>query len=146
MNDRIKALYQSEIMRHAKNPSHEGELAGASHVLSAYNPLCGDQYRLYLRIAGGIIEDASFTGYGCAISKASTSILTDRCRGESLTGIKPLIALFRQVLDPDSPDNPEALTSDDELLAFSATRIFPERAQCASLAWDELDAWLMKNT
>ena len=138
MSDRLKALYKSQILTRSQNPAHFGEDSEATHVIEAYNPMCGDQYKLYLQIEGDQIRKASFTGYGCAISKASTEVLSERLQGKTLDDVKEEVALFLKVIDPEAAEQPEELTDDDTLLAFAGTRQHPEREQCASLSWSEL--------
>ncbi len=138
MNDRIKALYQSHILVNAKDTSHQGKLEDATHVLEAYNPMCGDQYTVSLKIVDDVIEKATFDGFGCAISKASTAVLTKQIEGKTLVEIKPFIELFHELVNELSDQSPESLTSDEDLLAFAAAREFPERKVCATLSWEEL--------
>ncbi|KYG74446.1 nitrogen fixation NifU-like protein [Roseivirga ehrenbergii] len=138
MNDRLKALYKTQILVHAKSHFNEGVLEDYTHKLQAYNPVCGDQFDLYLKFEDNIIQNTSFKGYGCAISKASTSVLTKHLLGKTRSEAKALIELFLKVIDPESSESPESLTSDEELLAFASAREFPERLTCANLAWKKL--------
>lgn len=138
MNDRLKALYKTQILAHAKSSFNEGVLDDFTHKLQAYNPVCGDQFDLYLKFEDDIIQKTSFKGYGCAISKASTSVLTKQLLGKSKSEAKALIELFLKVIDPESLESPESITSDEELLAFASAREFPERLTCANLAWEKL--------
>lgn len=137
MNDRLKQLYKSHILTKSKDNTHVGELKGYTHVLEAYNPMCGDKYSLYLQVADQTILDASFKGFGCAISKASTSVLTERLIGSDFTDAKRLANLFMEIINPDSATAVEELTEDEELQAFAGTRDYPERIECAGLAWKE---------
>jgi len=136
MNERLKNLYKTQILTYAKDSTHEGELADATHVLEAYNPMCGDKYTVYLLVKKSTVIDAKFKGYGCAISKASTAILVEKIIGKELSEVQTLVTLFLQVINEQSSQQPEALTSDEALLAFAATREFPERKKCASLSWE----------
>lgn len=138
MNERIKALYQSHILTKSKDESHVGKLADATHILEAYNPMCGDKYSVYLKMDADRIIDARFEGYGCAISKASTAVLTEKVIGQNIEELKPIIESFLELIDADSNQAPETLSSEDQLLAFAAAREFPERRSCASLSWEEL--------
>lgn len=138
MNERLKELYKSHIIKKAKDDTHVGELPAYSHLIEAYNPMCGDKYILYLQVTGGKVTEASFNGFGCAISKASTAVLTDRLIGTCLTEVKALVDLFLELIDPESKIPVEQLTEDEELWAFAGTRDYPERIQCAGLAWTEL--------
>lgn len=144
MNDRLKALYKTQILGRSQNPEHFGEMSEATHVLEAYNPMCGDQYKLFLLIEGEVIKKASFHGYGCAISKASTEVLTERMTGKDLKNIAEEVALFLAIIDPESTTEPGDLTSEDDLLAFAGTRQYPEREQCASLSWSEIAEFIRK--
>lgn len=138
MNERLKELYKKHILIKAKDERNVGELEGYTHLLEAYNPMCGDKYTLYLKIADDTIQSASFKGFGCAISKASTAVLAARLIGISLTEAGELTSLFLELINPDSKAAVEAITADEELQAFAGTREYPERQQCASLAWTEL--------
>lgn len=139
MNDRIKGLYQEHILAKSKDESRIGQLKNPTHVLEAYNPMCGDKYTLYLFIENNLIKEAMFEGYGCAISKASTVVLIDTIIGKSLEEISAAIKNFLQLIDARSDKEPEEITSDDQLLAFAAAREFPERRTCASLSWNEFN-------
>ena len=138
MNDRLKNLYKTQILAHAKDQTHVGVLSNATHILEAYNPMCGDKYTLYLIVENESIIEASFKGYGCAISKASTAILVHKIAGKELSEVKAIVTLFMEILDENSDQSPESLTQDEALLAFAATREFPERKKCASLSWEEM--------
>jgi nitrogen fixation NifU-like protein len=116
----------------------------ATHEVKAYNPMCGDKYVIYLKILDDKVMDASFTGFGCAISRASTSILTKKIIGLEKVELSILIKLFFEIIDSKSEDQAENLTTDKELLVFAAAREFPERKKCASLGWDELEQWILK--
>ncbi len=138
MSNRLKELYQTQIKEHSKNPFNEGEMQDPTHVLKAYNPLCGDKYSVFLKVEDNTILDASFTGFGCAISKASSSILVKKSIGRNLDEVAEIVKLFLKIIDPESKIPAQELSDDPELLAFSATRKFPERQKCASLSWDEM--------
>lgn len=138
MNDRIKSLYRSHILVNAKDESHHGKLEDPTHVLEAYNPMCGDKYTLYLKLVDGVIEEATFEGFGCAISKASTAVLTHQIEGKTVDQVKPIVELFHELVNESSGHSPESLTNDEDLLAFAAAREFPERKVCATLSWGEL--------
>jgi nitrogen fixation NifU-like protein len=135
MTDKLKQLYKTQILKHSQNPFNEGKLEAYTHLIKAYNPVCGDQFDLYLNIIDQQVIEASFTGYGCAISKASTSVLTKQIIGKGKTEIDAFVADFLKLLDPNASQLPEEITADEELLAFAAAREFPERLSCANLAW-----------
>ena len=139
MSERIKGLYQTHILAKAKEEKLVGQLRQFTHVLEAYNPMCGDKYSIQMKIVGGIVEDARFEGYGCAISKASTAVLIESIIGRSTTEIKAMLSDFLELIEKESDRDPEEITNDDQLLAFAAARAFPERKKCASLAWEEMN-------
>ena len=142
MNERIKGLYQKHILAKSKEVQLVGKLADYTHALEAYNPMCGDQYTVYLRLLEDRVEDARFEGYGCAISKASTAVLAELVIGKTLVEIGPLITSFLELIDEDSLNEPEAITTNEQLLAFAAARDFPERKACASLSWERVNEYL----
>lgn len=133
---KLKQLYRSIILGYNKNPYHYEEMESPDHEIEAYNPLCGDKYKLYLQIEDGGIKKASFTGFGCAISKASTSILVKRLEGMKLEEIVPMKEEFLSIAFEGVP------TEDEEFEAFAAAKAFPGRSTCVSLSWDSLQEWL----
>jgi nitrogen fixation NifU-like protein len=132
-------LYQEVILDHNKRPRNFGVLADANHSADGYNPLCGDKVHLSLRVDDDIVTNVAFQGSGCAISKASASMMTDSIKGRSVAEARDLFARFhRMVTTP--PDQP---TEDlGKLSALSGVRAFPVRVKCASLAWHTLKAAL----
>lgn len=142
MNEQIKALYKSVILKHDKDPFHFEKKEKATHVLKAYNEICGDRFELFFEINDGKIMDAYFHGFGCAISKASTSVLIKKIINQPISEVKNLIDLFlKNIIGEDN--TPEI--SDEELTAFFAAKDFPGRQKCATLAWEEMKGFLMVN-
>lgn len=139
MNERLKQLYRSQILEMAKNPFNEGEMINPTHTIEAYNPLCGDHFFVYLKLDNGVIEKASFKGYGCAISKASTSLLAKSIEEKTLQQANDLIEMFLELINAESKKDPESITQDERFLAFASAREFPERLSCANLAWEVLN-------
>ena len=135
---KIKELYQETILQHSKKPVNEKEMADPDLMIRAYNPMCGDKYTFYLKVENEVIKEASFSGYGCSISKASSSILMKKIVGMSIQETSALVKVFMEILDPESAHATSDLSQDKELLAFSATRSFPERIQCAALGWKKV--------
>lgn len=133
----LSDLYQEVILDHNRRPRNFHALAGASHTAEGYNPLCGDRLTLYLKVNGDTIEDVSFQGAGCAISKASASLMTDAVKGRTTAEAQALFERFhRMVTTP--PDQPvEEL---GKLSSLAGVREFPVRVKCASLAWHTLKA------
>ncbi len=138
MNDEIKELYQQVILDHNKNPRNFGTPDSCSHDANGHNPLCGDTVHVYLTVNNGVIEDAHFKGAGCAISKASASIMTDIVRGKSVEEAKKLFEAFHKLIVDDSiePD----VDVYGKLAVFAGVREFPSRVKCASLAWHTMQA------
>jgi nitrogen fixation protein NifU and related proteins len=133
----LSELYQEVILDHNRRPRNFHTLAGASHSAEGYNPLCGDRLTLYLKLSGDTIEDVSFEGSGCAISKASASLMTDAVKGRTRAEAQALFERFhRMVTTP--PDQP--VEEMGKLSSLAGVREFPIRVKCASLAWHTLKA------
>jgi nitrogen fixation protein NifU and related proteins len=130
-------LYQEVILDHNRRPRNFHPLADASHSAEGYNPLCGDRLTLYLKVNGETIEDVSFEGAGCAISKASASLMTDAVKGRTKAEAQALFDRFhRMVTTP--PD--QSVEDMGKLSSLAGVREFPIRVKCASLAWHTLKA------
>jgi nitrogen fixation NifU-like protein len=135
----LSDLYQEVILDHNRRPRNFHAMPAASHRAEGYNPLCGDRLTLYLQIADGTIRDAAFEGSGCAISKASASIMTDELKGRTVADAEALFDRFhRMVTTP--PDRP--VEDMGKLSALAGVREFPVRVKCASLAWHTFKAAL----
>jgi len=135
-------LYQQVILEHNKNPRNFNKLDNATHTAEGYNPLCGDHLTVYLHINDdNTIEEISFEGDGCAISKASTSMMTMALKGKPIKEAKILFKQFQRLitgeLDPDKDDH-----TLDKLAVFSGIWHFPARVKCASLAWHTMNGAL----
>ncbi len=143
MNEQLKALYQSVILKHDRSPFHFEKKEHATHKFKAYNEICGDRFEVFFEMEYGKIKDAAFHGFGCAISKASTSVLVKKIIGQTPDEAKKLIAVF---IDNVTGNEHSTKISDDELTAFFAARDFPGRQKCATLAWDEMKKWLEEKT
>ena len=135
--DDIKELYQQVILDHNKNPRNFGHLEHHNHSAQGHNPLCGDEIDLELEVDNGIIKDAKFTGAGCAISKASASIMTTLLKGKNIEEVKKIYDDFHKVVTSDIEDNYDTLNL-GKLSIFCGVREFPARVKCASLAWHTL--------
>jgi nitrogen fixation NifU-like protein len=133
MND-LQDLYREVILDHNRSPRNFGEIENADRVVNGVNPLCGDKMTLYLKLNGDRIEDVRFEGSGCAISVASSSLMTERVKGAP---IKETLKLFDAVHDMltgvSEPDEHM-----DKLAALAGVRDYPSRVKCASLAWHAL--------
>ena len=133
----LSDLYQEVILDHNRRPRNFHALAGASHRAEGYNPLCGDRLTLYLKVTGDTIEDVSFQGAGCAISKASASMMTDLLKGKTIAEASALFDRFHRMVTTPPDQGVEDL---GKLSALAGVREFPVRVKCASLAWHTLKA------
>lgn len=137
----LSDLYQEVILDHNRRPRNFGTLAGADRQAHGHNPLCGDRLTVYLKVAGDRIEDIRFEGAGCAISKASASLMTDAVKGRTVPEVIDLFERFQAMvtLPLDQVAGDESL---GKLTVLSGVREFPVRIKCASLAWHTLKAAL----
>ncbi len=142
MSQGLEDLYKDIILKHNDAPVNYHKREEAQHQLEAYNQFCGDHFHLYFDIAEGIVKDISFHGYGCAISKASTSVLVEMIKGKSVEEVKSLHAMMQKIIHASEEDLHLAPEYED-LLAFAAARKFPGRKKCATLSWDELGEYLI---
>ncbi len=133
MNE-LKELYREVILDHNRSPRNFGELPNADRVVDGVNPLCGDKMTLYVKLDGTRIVDIKFQGSGCAISVASSSLMTERVKGTSITESMRLFEQVHEML-AGSGSTPEDL---DKLAALSGVREYPARVKCASLGWHAL--------
>ena len=133
----LRELYQDVILEHSKAPRNYRQLATANHKAEGYNPLCGDHFTLYLDLKGDSIHDISFQGSGCAISKASASIMTDSLKGKTIAEADAMFEGVHRMLTVEGSD--EATTDGlGKLAVLSGVREFPTRVKCASLSWHAL--------
>jgi nitrogen fixation NifU-like protein len=135
-------LYQEVILDHNRRPRNWGALTDATRVAKGYNPLCGDRLTLYVKVEGGTLTGISFEGSGCAISKASASLMTDAVKGQSLTDA---LSLFDRVHDMLTTPIAEPVNTDavGKMAVLSGVREFPARVKCASLAWHTLKSAIL---
>lgn len=126
----LDELYQSVILDHNRAPRNFRELADANRHAEGRNPLCGDQFDIWLRLEGDVIADATFLGQGCAISKASASMMTQAVKGKTVAEARALFEQFHGVIAGGEPDK---LPS--KLEVFRGVRAFPIRVKCATLSW-----------
>ena len=134
-------LYQEVILDHNRRPRNFGALPDATRVANGHNPLCGDRLKLYVRLDGERIADIAFEGSGCAISKASSSLMTDAVKGASIADAMTLFARFHKIVTTpvDEPIDDESV---GKLVVLAGVREFPARVKCASLPWHTLKAAL----
>jgi len=135
----LRELYQEVILEHSKAPRNYRELATASHRAEGYNPLCGDHFTVYLSVEGDSIRDISFQGSGCAISKASASMMTQSVKGKTRAEAERVFDQFHELVTGKSLANRNRAEL-GKLAVFSGVSEFPVRVKCATLAWHALHA------
>lgn len=135
----LNELYQEVILDHNKRPRNFRTIEQASHHAEGHNPLCGDRLSLYVQVAGDRIDDVAFQGSGCAISKASASLMTDAVKGQTVEAANALFERFHQMVTTP-PDQP--VENMGKLSVLAGVREFPVRVKCASLCWHTLKAAL----
>jgi nitrogen fixation NifU-like protein len=136
MSSPLDELYQEVILDHNRRPRNFRTIEAGRHA-EGYNPLCGDRLTVYLRIQGDRIQDASFLGSGCAISKASASLMTDIVKGKTIAEAEALFERFHRLITRSVEDPVDDL---GKLSVFAGVRQYPARVKCASLAWHTLRA------
>ena len=140
MTTDLQDLYQEVILDHNKRPRNFRVIEDGRKA-EGYNPLCGDRLTVYLRVENGRVVDASFQGSGCAISKASASLMTDSVKGKTIEEVEALFERFHRLITRSTDEPDEADDSGDglgKLSVFAGVRRFPIRVKCASLAWHAL--------
>jgi len=138
MNDiEIADLYQELIIDHSRRPRNFRRIEGATHQAEGFNPLCGDKVRVYLDLEDGVLRDISFEGEGCAISKASASLMTEAIKGKSKVEAEQMFSRFRDLATGSGHGSDLG-----KLAVFSGLRGFPTRVKCATLVWHTLRAAL----
>ncbi|MGA2905370.1 MAG: Fe-S cluster assembly sulfur transfer protein SufU [Candidatus Korobacteraceae bacterium] len=135
----LRELYQDVILEHSKAPRNFRELQTANHKAEGYNPLCGDHFTVYLDLEGDSIRDVTFQGSGCAISKASASMMTQSVKGKSKEEAAKLFERFRNLVTGQANGDRDSL---GKLAVFAGVSEFPVRVKCATLAWHTLQAAL----
>lgn len=140
--DDLRELYQETILGHNKKPRNFRVLADANREADGHNPLCGDEFTLYARVSGdGLVEEVTFQGTGCAISKASASLMTEFVKGKNLEEVYEDFDRFHQLVT-SSPSAPPETDGLGKLAVFAGVREYPMRVKCATLAWHALRAAL----
>ena len=134
----LNELYQEILLEHNNKPRNYRRLPDANRQADGYNPLCGDRITLYLRVEDDVIADAGFQGVGCAISRASASLLTQSVKGRTLAWAAELFDGFHAMLtEPDAAVDYDAL---GDLEMLSGVAAYPTRIKCAILPWHTLNA------
>jgi nitrogen fixation NifU-like protein len=140
VSSELRELYQEVILDHSKHPRNKRELPDASGSSEGFNPLCGDEATVYVRVEDDVVKDVSFVGRGCSISTASASMMTEAVKGKSRAEAEALFEHFHALITA-SPGEVEA-SELGKLAAFSGVCEFPMRVKCASLPWHTLKAAL----
>lgn len=139
----INEIYTELIMEQSRNKINKRELVDATHNELGHNPSCGDEITLHLKIKDDIIEDASFTGVGCAISQASTSMMIDIIKGKDTKEARSLVEKFIGMIKKECVDE-ESLEELGDAIALQNISNMPARVKCAVLAWRTLDEIINK--
>ena len=136
-------VYNELIMEHSMNSYNKRKLECATCASLGHNPNCGDEIELELKLNGNIIEDLAFTGHGCAISQASTSIMIDTLRGKTIKEAREIIKIFIEMIKRETKDEKE-LKKLEDAIAFKNVSNMPARVKCALLAWHTIEDMLNK--
>jgi|TARA_B110000438_G_C15775632_1_gene633914 nitrogen fixation NifU-like protein len=145
----LKELYQDIILEHGKNPRNFGKCNGYNHQAEGYNPLCGDKVHVYLKLNNEKnVEELTFEGSGCAISMASTSIMTELVKGKSLESAKSIIDSFLSMIKTGSNIKISDLDEDQKIkiMSLSGVKQYPMRVKCATLSWHTLSSAMSSKT
>jgi nitrogen fixation protein NifU and related proteins len=137
----LRDLYQDVILEHSKTPRNFREQPAANHKAEGFNPLCGDRFTIYVTLDGDTVRDISFQGSGCAISKASASMMTQSVKGKTMAEAETIFERFHEMVTGHAAEG----SSESELgklAVFSGVSEFPVRVKCATLAWHTMQAAL----
>ncbi len=137
----MASIYTAALMEHHAHPDYKYEMVGATHSREGVNPSCGDQLTLSLRVEGGVVEEAAFSGSGCAVSQASADIMADLITDEPVDEARRLCALFLAMVRGEELSE-EDLEDLDEAAQLESIARMPARVKCAELAWRTLEALL----
>ena len=141
--DDLRELYQQIILDHNKDPKNYGKIVNCSHASEGYNPLCGDRIKVYAVVEDGSIKDLKFEGEGCAIAKASGSIMTAILKGKTVEEAERFFEMFQDLITSET-DSEVDLEKLGKLAVFAGVREFPTRVKCAGLAWHTVKAAMEK--
>lgn len=144
MDSELRELYQQVILDHNKAPRNFKKLEHPSHEAEGYNPLCGDKITIYVFLKDDVVKDISFQGSGCAISKASASLMSSIVKGKPRAEAEELFNKFHDLITGKLGDNPD-IEDLGKLAVFAGVKEFPARVKCASLAWHTMISALNKN-
>ena len=142
--DDLTEVYNELIMEHSMNSYNKKKLENADYCEIGHNPNCGDEITLELKVNGDVIEDMAFSGHGCAISQASTSIMIDTLKGKTIKEAKEIIKIFIEMIKRETTSE-EELKKLEDAIAFRNVSNMPARVKCALLAWHTVEEMLNKN-
>jgi nitrogen fixation NifU-like protein len=134
----LRELYQETILEHSRKPRNYGELSSASRRAEGYNPLCGDHYTIFVNLKDGTIDEIRFHGAGCAISKASASMMTQSLKGKTEAEAEKIFQKFHDLVT----GHHNGIEELGKLAVFAGVSEFPLRVKCATLAWHAMRAAL----
>ena len=137
-------VYNELIMEHSMNSYNKKKLENADYSEVGHNPNCGDEITLQIKLNGNVIEDMAFSGHGCAISQASTSIVIDTLKGKTVEEAKEIIKIFIEMIKREMTDE-QQLKKLEDAIAFKNVSNMPARVKCALLAWHTIEDILNKN-
>jgi nitrogen fixation protein NifU and related proteins len=141
----VRDLYQDMILEHSKKPRNFRSLPQANRKAEGYNPLCGDHFTVYLQLENDAVKDISFEGSGCAISKASASMMTASLKGKTKSEARELFARFHRLVTSQATEAHDGADI-GKLVVFSGVSEFPVRVKCATLAWHTMLAALQEKS
>jgi len=130
----LRELYQQVILDHNRSPRNHTAMENADHTAEGFNPLCGDEITVYVKLTDGRVENISFVGHGCAISQASASLMTERLKGKTIEEFQKLFGDFHEMVTGEPGRTPDA-DALGKLAVFAGVCEFPMRVKCATLAW-----------
>lgn len=136
--DNLDELYNDIIMEHSMNSYNKKKMTSADFSEIGHNPNCGDEITLEMKMNGNVIEDMAFSGHGCAISQASTSVMIDTLRGKTICEAKEIIRIFIEMIKRETKDEAE-LEKLEDAIAFKNVSNMPARVKCALLAWHTVE-------
>ena len=142
--EELNDIYNELIMEHSMNSYNKKKLENADYCEIGHNPNCGDEITLELKVNGDVIEDMAFSGHGCAISQASTSIMIDTLKGKTIKEAKEIIKIFIEMIKRETTSE-EELKKIEDAIAFRNVSNMPARVKCALLAWHTVEDMLNKN-
>ena len=142
--ENLEDIYNELIMEHSMNSYNKKKLGHADYAEMGHNPNCGDEITLELELDGNTIKDMAFSGHGCAISQASTSIMIDTLKGKTIEEAKEIIKTFIEMIKRETKSE-EELEKLEDAIAFRNVSNMPARVKCALLAWHTIEEILNKN-